>query len=432
MKDKLTKGLVNALVPEAKPVKVFDSEVYGFHVRVQPTGYKCYYVQYRKPDGTRNTYRIGDADSIATSVARKAARKFLASVQLGKDPAEERRKARASNLKKFLKNEYGPWVKANRKSGEGTLERLYSAFEPLLDRKLHELTPWTLERWRTKRIREKKEDKKTPKRKAATINRDLACLRAALNCAVKWKLLERNPMTGLEPLQERDSYEAIRYLSPTEERALWCALDTRAEDMRKARHSGNQWRRERGYKELPDLRKVSYVDHLEPMIILSLNTGLRRGELFNIRWENIDFAQRTLTVPASLAKSGKQRHIPLNETTMDMLKAWREQSGSEGLVFPAQEGKAFDNCRRSWAAVLALADIKKFRWHDMRHDFASKLVMAGVDLNTVRELLGHADIKTTLRYAHLAPEIKASAVARLDGRKPNIIPIEKAREQFMA
>jgi integrase len=97
-----------------------------------------------------------------------------------------------------------------------------------------------------------------------------------------------------------------------------------------------------------------------------------------------------------------------------VLHGWRDQaSDNEGLVFPGRNGGALNNVRRSWEGALRVAGIKRFRWHDLRHTFASKLVMAGVDLNTVRELLGHSDYKMTQRYSHLAPEHKAAAVAKL-------------------
>ena len=103
-----------------------------------------------------------------------------------------------------------------------------------------------------------------------------------------------------------------------------------------------------------------------------------------------------------------------------MLEHWRIVSGnSRGLVFCNQEGKKFTDVKKAWGAIKEAAKIKNFRWHDMRHHFASRLVMEGVDLNTVRELLGHADIKMTLRYAHLAPEHKARAVEKLDKRGQN-------------
>lgn len=93
---------------------------------------------------------------------------------------------------------------------------------------------------------------------------------------------------------------------------------------------------------------------------------------------------------------------------------WRKNIYVDRLVFPnPKSGNAFDNVNKAWTGILGVAEIENFRWHDMRHHFASKLVMNGVDLNTVRELLGHADIKMTLRYAHLAPEHKANAVEKL-------------------
>ena len=102
------------------------------------------------------------------------------------------------------------------------------------------------------------------------------------------------------------------------------------------------------------------------------------------------------------AKSSKTRHIPLNAAALSALKGWHGQQTASPLVFPGRNGVPFDNVRSSWEEVLKAAEITRFRWHDLRHTFASRLVLKGVDLNTVRELLGHSDYQMTLRYAHLA------------------------------
>lgn len=114
-----------------------------------------------------------------------------------------------------------------------------------------------------------------------------------------------------------------------------------------------------------------------------------------------------LTVRCENAKSGKQRHIPLNAEALAVMKQWQSQAGDSGRIFGVKGVKS------AWQKLLAAANIENFRFHDLRHHFASRLVMAGVDLNTVRELLGHADLVMTLRYAHLAPEHLASAVEKL-------------------
>lgn len=156
------------------------------------------------------------------------------------------------------------------------------------------------------------------------------------------------------------------------------------------------------------------------MIRTSINTGIRQWELFTLTWGQINFVNKILTINPENSKNEKFRRIPLNDEALKVLVQWKEQSPStaeDELIFPSSEGSAFDNVKSSWSHLLKDAEICNFRWHDLRHTFASKLAMAGVDLNTIRELLGHRDLKTTLRYAHLGPNTLASAVAKLNTEK---------------
>jgi integrase len=137
-----------------------------------------------------------------------------------------------------------------------------------------------------------------------------------------------------------------------------------------------------------------------------------------LEWRDVNFSERILTLRAEVEKAEMTRYMPMNDTAYDVLSKWKEQSGKivlSALIFPSpQTGAKINTCKTAWGRLLKRAEIENFRWHDMRHDFASRLVMKGVDLNTVRELLGHADLKMTLRYAHLAPENKMKAVEMLD------------------
>lgn len=174
-----------------------------------------------------------------------------------------------------------------------------------------------------------------------------------------------------------------------------------------ARRSANEWRAARNRPLFPDVPEGAFADHLTPVVLLAMNTGLRRGELLALDWSDINLQARMLTVRRENAKSGKQRHVPLNAEAMAVLRQWASQDSGSGSVF------GISGIKSSWDTLLTTAQIEGFRFHDLRHHFASRLVMAGVDLNTVRELLGHADLTMTLRYAYLAPEHLAAAVEKL-------------------
>jgi integrase len=140
-----------------------------------------------------------------------------------------------------------------------------------------------------------------------------------------------------------------------------------------------------------------------------MNTGLRRGEVVKLRWGSVDFNRRLLTVEGRNAKNRQTRHVPLNDEAVSVLRNWREQSGTGARAFRVATG-----FRTAWGKVLKRARISNFRWHDLRHHFASRLVQNGVPLNTVRDLLGHGSVGMSLRYAHLAPDQRRDAVARLN------------------
>jgi integrase len=111
------------------------------------------------------------------------------------------------------------------------------------------------------------------------------------------------------------------------------------------------------------------------------------------------FNLQLLTVEGPTAKSRQTRHVELNEEAVSVLRLWREQSGTGARVFGVTT-----RFQTAWEKVLKRARISKFRWHDLRHHFASRLVQQGAPLNTVRDLLGHGSVGMSLRYAHLAPD----------------------------
>jgi integrase len=155
------------------------------------------------------------------------------------------------------------------------------------------------------------------------------------------------------------------------------------------------------------------ADHLRPIVTVALHTGMRKSELLNLRRDQLNFEQGIITLEDT--KNHERRDIPMNETVKAMLQGIEKKGG---YLFVNEEGQTFANVRKSFDTAVRKSGITDFRFHDLRHTFASNLVMDGVDIMTVKELMGHKDLTMTLRYAHLAPNHKSRAVNILDRLMP--------------
>ncbi len=211
----------------------------------------------------------------------------------------------------------------------------------------------------------------------ATRNRHLAHLSSMFNKGKEWGLVTDNPAQGIKPLRENGA--RTRFLDRGEIQRL---LDVASQTFR-------------------------------PILIIALHTGMRKGEILKLRWSEVDFNNSIITIQES--KSGKKRMLPMDATVCETLKVLLSRF-KKGYVFPSPvgEGKPLYDCRKQFSNAVKQAGIHNFRFHDLRHTFASHLVMNAVDIKTVQELLGHATLTMTMRYTHLAPDHRMRAIKTLD------------------
>ncbi len=401
MRAQLTKRLLATAEPRERPYEIRDTLMRGLLLRVQPSGHKAWVIEWTR--GQRRT--LGPFSHLTLEEARAHAAQAAAEVIQRGLPSIARTVAVTPTLDDFLTKRYEPWATVELRGAAQYIKCIRFAFAGQLDKPLSAIDVETIDAWWGRRVTTPTTRTGKPATKA-TASRELDCLRSVIAKAVEWRVLDRNPLADLRK-RTVESRKVVRSLSPDEEARLRTALVNRDRWMVEARASGNRWRTLRDEPLYPVLPEGSFGDHLTPVILLAINTGLRRGELLSLRWSDVDLEASMITVRAERAKNARQRHVPLNTEAQRVLAQWAEQRGKEGQLFDIVGVKT------AWGALLDAAGIKDFRFHDLRHHFASKLVRASVDLNTVRELLGHADLKMTLRYSHLAPHNLAAAVAKL-------------------
>ncbi|WP_415757517.1 phage integrase [Pseudomonas sp. LT1P18] len=400
MKTKITQRLINSLVTEQKAYRVHDTTQPGLFIRVLPSGHKSFMVTW----GRNKNATLGRVGVLTLDQARTEAAQYLADAHAHGEPlavTQGRKGAALPSLREFVDQHYMPWFKAHHRGHKKTQHTLDNNFTNIMAQRIDAITNRDLEQIRTAWLQ--------AGNAASTVNRKMGSISGVFSRAVEWEFISEHPLAKLKALKV-DSKGQVRYLTSDESKRLREALDARQDEARAERERANKWRADRKKEQMLDFQCLTFTDHLKPMVIVSLNTGVRRGELFDLKWPSVNFTTKTITIIGDTTKTIETRHIPMNQESLATLKAWKEQSSEVGYVFPGQGGERMDDVKSAWLRLLERAQIIGFRWHDMRHDFASRLVMAGVPLNTVRDLLGHSDIKMTLRYAHLAPGTKAAAV----------------------
>jgi site-specific recombinase XerD len=216
----------------------------------------------------------------------------------------------------------------------------------------------------------------------ATVNRYRAAMSKAFKIGIQNRKVSSNP-ARLVP-QRKEPPGKIRFLTNDEEKRLRAAL-----------------------KDRP---------FCIPQLDVALHTGMRKSEQFSVTWDQVDVAQKYIHL--NVTKNGSDRYVSLNSEVLRALKELKETHASLNLpadstLFLSHQKKPMSDPREWFSEACDEAKVQGVTWHTLRHTFASRLVMAGVDLKTVQELMGHKTIAMTARYAHLSPEHKLSALERL-------------------
>lgn len=377
--------------------------------RVDSDGVRSWYVDYRE-SGKRHRVRVGpnktDARAwLERAVGKRSERRLLARVY-GEEVREVEPTsldkfcalyfARVSMLKRSRRNEayrfavlvrhFGgsvPKVDPGGRWPDSLTEGEAEAFNgsgPLLTH----LRPEDFQRFKAKLA--------AAGNRPATINRYRSQLLHMYRKAILWGYARKSPIDGMD--REKEDNQRTRQLSADEEMKLFHGTDADG----------------RPYLSEP-IRSVA---------LFAMNTGMRWGEIISLTRENVDLEGRRVTIQATNSKSKRVRSVPLNDVALGLVvKAFAEGVGRK-TVFAHPDGRPVRSMRTAFENALERAEIGNFHFHDLRHTFASRLTSAGVDLNTVRELLGHVSFATTLRYAHLADEAKRTAVDVLTGNREKV------------
>lgn len=332
---------------------------------------RCYYYEFALR-GERYRGVIPDArNAVQAKQAAEAIWDDLFNKRFNPEPPAE---AAPLLFASFVKDTYLPLQQTNKKRSYARDAQIAGVLcEFFAGKTLQEIKKSDVEEF--KRHQSEAKTKYDRTRSPATVNRELSVLSAILTLAVDDELLPSNPCRRVKPL--RTDNERSRYLSKDEEKRLFAALA--------------------GERLLQDI------------VTLATHTGLRRGELFNLRWFDVDLTRGVIHVRNT--KTARDRVVPMNAAARSMLERLPKTSG---YVFPSPKtGERLVDIKKKFNEACETAKIENFRFHDLRHTAATRMADAGVNVIVIAEILGHSDIRMTKRYSHAMAEAKREAVEKL-------------------
>lgn len=345
--------------------------------------------------GRRIRQKVGSSKTLAVNALKKR------EIEVAEEKFLDIKHQERIPFKEFAQEYLERYAKPNKRAWASTDTVFIKHFTAFFGTKcLHEITSHDIERFKSERLcsvkgsvkkDSTKKDEKNPRTiSPSTVNRELSWLRSVFNRAIDWGKVEHNPLKKVKFYKENN--QRIRYLEK---------------------------------EELEGLLKNS-SPRLKAVITFAINTGLRKSEIQNLKWSDVNFQEGYIGVHGT--KNGESRYCPMNQDARNALLQFRKHPKSP-YIFCGKDGEPY-NFRKSFETALGKSGIINFRFHDLRHTFASYLAQRGVDLNTIRELLGHKSLDMTLRYSHLSKDHKTRAVALLEQTAPKVSPEDTLTEEL--
>ena len=355
-----------------------DVKVRGLQLEVLPSGAAKWRLRYTSVNKRKRIcLTLGSATSLNLNDARVLAESTLRNILLGNNPHHTKKVAgQTPTFGTFINEQYLPYIKSYKRSWTTDVSILKNHLLPRFEK-------CYMDDIQRQDILQMHNEVTAAGAAAGSINRLIILIRFIYNLALQWEVpgIKTNPSKGVQLLKENNKRD--RYLSVDEASKLYESVSQSDNEMLK---------------------------FIIPMLIL---TGARKREVLDAEWENFDIERRIWRIP--LNKSGTARHVPLSDGALAILRDTPKRAGCAYPFANPDTLKPYASIFRSWATARERAGLPEVRVHDLRHSFASLLINQGRSLYEVQSILGHTQVKTTQRYAHLANQtlLEAANVASL-------------------